>query len=186
MVSAGALITLAPLMATAALANKIGRPTESAFYSAHRIGQGGREISIYKIRSMSTTSSSETHFSEIDKSRINRFGRLLRRSGFDETPQLLSVLKGDLSLVGPRVMPQWEIDLFQNSLDKITFNKWYQDYLSARPGGTGLHQILGNKDLSYGARARLDTFYCQHANFGLDLYILMSSVWVAAKGKGIY
>lgn len=174
-----------PLTLLAVGVNKVLEPHEEAFYRTERVGKGGKTINLVKIRSMQSADVSETGADEVDSARISLFGKFLRRSAIDELPQIFSILNGDISVVGPRAMPVWELDGLRTKLPPDEFEKWHQAYLSSRPGGSGLRQILGNRELSNHQRIRLDRFYVEHANLGLDLYILFSSPFALIRGKGI-
>lgn len=109
--------------------------------------------------------------------RITRIGRLLRRWSLDELPQLLNILKGEMSLIGPRPVPMYEIDQFGEALPKV---------LSVQPGLTGLWQVSGRSELSVDDRIRLDLEYIDNRSVVLDLRILSKTAGVVLAGTGAY
>ena len=109
--------------------------------------------------------------------RVTRVGRFLRSTSLDELPQLINVLKGEMSLVGPRPIVADEARHYGAAI---------RDYMAVRPGLTGLWQIGGRSDTSYAERVRLDQTYVQRRNLGLDLWVLMRTVVVVLKGRGSY
>lgn len=173
-----------PVILVAASVNKILEPQEPAFYKTKRIGKGGQEINIVKIRSMKSVGVGETVFEEVDPTRINWFGRFLRRTGIDELPQVFNLLSGEMSLIGPRACPDWQIKIIEAALPEKEFADWKKKYESCSPGGSGLAQIMGHRDLFYRQRVRLDRFYATHANLGLDLYIIFASPFTLIRGRG--
>lgn len=109
--------------------------------------------------------------------RVTPLGQVLRRTSLDELPQLFNVLKGEMSLVGPRPIVAEEAAFYGAALE---------DYAAVRPGVTGLWQIGGRSDTSYAERVRLDQSYVRNRSFALDLKILAATVVVVLKGRGSY
>jgi lipopolysaccharide/colanic/teichoic acid biosynthesis glycosyltransferase len=109
--------------------------------------------------------------------RITRVGKFLRKSSLDELPQVINILLGDMSLVGPRPVTEEE-------LAKYGQDAFY--YLLVRPGLTGLWQVSGRNEVSYEKRVALDRYYVQNWSIWLDLYILARTVWVVLTRKGAY
>jgi lipopolysaccharide/colanic/teichoic acid biosynthesis glycosyltransferase len=107
--------------------------------------------------------------------RITRFGRLLRRTSLDELPQILNVIRGDMSWVGPRDILDSELDMYGEFADQ---------FVTVKPGITGLWQVSGRSKLPYSERVRLDLYYIEHASFLLDLRILFKTVPVVLFGSG--
>lgn len=107
--------------------------------------------------------------------RITRIGHFLRRTSLDELPQLLNVLRGDMSLVGPRPVPRAELELYGPAREA---------YLSVRPGLTGLWQVSGRNDISYAARVAMDEAYVHDFSFAGDLAILCRTVLVVLGATG--
>jgi exopolysaccharide production protein ExoY len=107
--------------------------------------------------------------------RITTIGRFLRRTSLDELPQLWNVLKGEMSLVGPRPVVREEWARYGRRLD---------DYLAAKPGVTGLWQVMGRSDCCYRRRVALDSYYVRKRSFFLDIFILLQTVKVVLRGRG--
>ena len=104
-------------------------------------------------------------------------GRMLRKTSLDELPQLINVLKGDMSLVGPRPIVADEARHYGAAI---------RDYMAVRPGLTGLWQIGGRSDTSYAERVLLDQTYVQRRSLALDLWVLLRTVVVVLRGRGSY
>jgi lipopolysaccharide/colanic/teichoic acid biosynthesis glycosyltransferase len=159
-----ALAVLSPLLGAAALAIALesGRPV---LFKQARLGLGGREFGMYKFRSMVKDAAAiGPYFTSGDDPRITRVGRILRRTSVDELPQLFNVLKGDMSLVGPRP-------------DVPAQRKLYSDEdwavrCSVRPGITGLAQALLRSEATPERRLELDLRYARFHSLALDLKII--------------
>jgi exopolysaccharide biosynthesis polyprenyl glycosylphosphotransferase len=185
-VSTLAILTLAPLMVLIALAIKATSPGQ-ALYRAARVGLKGRKFVCYKFRTMVADAerlkdglrgSNERRgpcFKIADDPRVTRLGRFLRRYSLDELPQLWNVLKGEMSLVGPRPHP---VDDFQRyRLDHLR-------RLDVTPGLTGLWQVTARRDPSFHRAMTLDLEYIEKWNFWLDLQILWKTALVVLHGTG--
>jgi Undecaprenyl-phosphate galactose phosphotransferase WbaP len=189
---AAMLPALLPLMAIIALAIAIesGFPL---FYSQKRLGHGGRAFRIWKLRTMVRNASevlqrtlnsdpdlrkewAENHKLRNDP-RITRVGRLLRRTSLDELPQLWNVVKGDMSLVGPRPIVEAEIARYHDA---------YSTYRKTIPGLTGLWQVSGRNRTTYAERVAYDTYYVRNWSVWLDIYLLLKTVTVVLTGYGAY
>jgi lipopolysaccharide/colanic/teichoic acid biosynthesis glycosyltransferase len=109
--------------------------------------------------------------------RVTRLGRFLRRTSLDELPQLVNVLRGEMSLVGPRPVVREEL---------LRYGRNVGTYLAAKPGITGLWQVTGRNDTDYRRRVVLDTYYVRNQNLLLDLYILAKTTGVVLGGSGAY
>jgi lipopolysaccharide/colanic/teichoic acid biosynthesis glycosyltransferase len=109
--------------------------------------------------------------------RVTRIGRFLRRTSFDEFPQLINILKGEMSLVGPRPVVDEEVEKYGEDYSRI---------FSVKPGLTGLWQVSGRSDTDYSERVAFDTYYLQSWSVWLDLWILYKTVGVVIRGKGAY
>jgi lipopolysaccharide/colanic/teichoic acid biosynthesis glycosyltransferase len=109
--------------------------------------------------------------------RITRTGRFLRKTSLDELPQLWNVLRGEMSLVGPRPIVEAEIERYGAN---------FALYTRVLPGLTGLWQVSGRNDTTYPERVALDSYYVRNWSVWLDLYILARTVWVVLAGKGAY
>ena len=163
------------------------------FFGHERIGKNGKIIKCWKFRSMCINSQEileqilktdpvrraqwEKDRKFIDDPRVTKFGHFLRKTSLDELPQLLNILKGDMSLVGPRPVTEPEL---------VKYGK-YKDYvLSVVPGLTGLWQVSGRSDIKYEERISLDSFYIQNWSIWLDIWILTKTIWVVINRKGAY
>jgi len=109
--------------------------------------------------------------------RVTRLGRFLRRTSLDELPQLVNVLRGEMSLVGPRPVVREEL---------LRYGRNVGTYLAVKPGITGLWQVTGRNDTDYRRRVVLDTYYVRNQNLVLDLYILLKTTGVVLGGNGAY
>ena len=169
-----ALLVLSPVLlgASLAIALKTGRPV---LFRQTRVGLGGREFGMYKFRSMQADAASTgPHYTDAGDPRVTGVGRFIRRTSIDELPQLFNVLRGDMSLVGPR--PDVPV---QRSL--YTQAEWVER-CSVRPGITGLAQATVRSDASIGQRLALDLRYVREADFWLDMKIL--GLTLARLGRG--
>ena len=166
--SLAALLALAPLLLGAALAIALETGFPVVFRQT-RLGLNGREFGMYKFRSMVKNAAQMGPYFTTDKDpRITRVGRFIRRTSIDELPQLINVLKGDMSLVGPR--PDVPV---QRSL--YTEADW-AERCSVRPGITGLAQALYRSEATYEQRLNADLRYAREASIWLDLQILVLTI----------
>lgn len=199
---AGALVLLilsSPLMIVTALAVKMSSPGPIIFRQT-RIGRGGVPFAFYKFRSMRTNSDDRVHREYVAKliagqhdeinqgdadrpvyklksdSRITPVGRIIRKTSIDELPQLINVLKGDMSLVGPRPPILYEAERYQS---------WHMRRLQeVRPGITGLWQVAGRSKTSFDDMVRLDLSYIRNWSLWLDVKILIKTVLVVLRCDG--
>lgn len=180
------LLLLSPLLALIALAIKLGSPGP-VLYRRQVLGRGGKLFHAYKFRTMYVNGDevlTEAQRAELrarhklkNDPRVTRVGRFLRTYSLDELPQLINVLKGQMSLIGPRMITLAE---------KKKYGKWDMNLLTVKPGLSGLWQVSGRSDVSYEERVRLDMHYIRNYTIWLDLYILMRTFLVVIKGKGAY
>lgn len=177
-----ALIALLPLFLLVALLIKLDSPGP-VFYTSKRVGTGYKIFDFYKFRSMRVGADAEiaslahknqytesSFFKIADDPRITKLGAFLRKSSIDELPQLVNVLKGDMSLVGNRPLPMYEAE-------QLTTNEWSMRFLG--PSGlTGLWQISkrGKKEMSDHERKKLDNFYAKNYSMWLDLKIIVKTI----------
>ena len=165
----------------------------SVIYKHRRVGRGGKTFACLKFRTMVPTADQvlrellendpelraewvRDHKLRHDP-RVTRLGRFLRRTSLDELPQLLNVLRGEMSLVGPRPVVREEL---------LRYGRNVGTYLAAKPGITGLWQVTGRNDTDYRRRVVLDTYYVRNQNLLLDLYILVKTTGVVLGGNGAY
>ncbi|MEM6436022.1 MAG: undecaprenyl-phosphate galactose phosphotransferase WbaP [Cyanobacteria bacterium P01_D01_bin.115] len=181
-----------PLFLLIMVAVKLDSPGP-IFYGQHRLGRGARPFKAWKFRSMVTNADEvlqhhliENHLyrEEWEKERklksdprITRIGRLLRRTSLDELPQLWNVLRGEMSLVGPRPIVDAEVAHYADK---------FELYKRVPPGITGLWQVSGRNDVTYSERVNLDAYYVRNWSVWLDIYILLRTIWVVLIGDGAY
>jgi exopolysaccharide biosynthesis polyprenyl glycosylphosphotransferase len=182
------LLCLLPVFAAIALLIKLDSPGP-VFYKSRRYGCRGEIFNMYKFRSMVCEADALLcqlkHKNEMDgpifkirnDPRVTRLGAWLRKYSLDELPQILNVIKGDMSLVGPRPLPIDQIE--KEDLQQLK-------RLEVRPGITGLWQVRGRSDLAFVRLVKWDIWYINNWSFGLDLYILLQTIPVVFKGKGAY
>ncbi|MGZ4268235.1 MAG: sugar transferase [Solirubrobacteraceae bacterium] len=176
--ASGALVVSAPVLAVAALAIRL-ESRGHAIYRQGRVGHHGHEFEVVKLRTMVTGAEHLGAGLAIDEgdSRITRVGALLRRTSIDELPNLLNVLRGEMSLVGPRPTLKVQVD---------QYTERQRRRLEARPGITGWAQVNGRASLPWPERIELDIWYLEHASLRLDLRILALSARMAVTGHGLY
>jgi exopolysaccharide biosynthesis polyprenyl glycosylphosphotransferase len=187
-VSALALLLLAPLLLVVSTAIVVDSPGRILF-KQRRAGRGGRPFTMLKFRTMVSDAEAqlpslvpldaltEPMFKLRRDPRVTRVGRLLRRASFDELPQLLNVLKGDMSLVGPR--PE-QIDLVERYSPEHRFR------LAVRPGVTGPMQVFGRGDLTFEERLAVERQYIDQLSLSQDLRLLAMTIAPVANGRGAY
>ncbi len=179
---------LSPVFLILAILIKLDTPGP-VFYFSRRYGRRGRIFNMLKFRSMVPNAdellAQLKHRNEVDgpifkmkeDPRITKFGKFLRKYSIDELPQVLNVLMGDMSLVGPRPFPISQVE--KEDLRQLR-------RLEIRPGMTGLWQIRGRSDSSFSRLVRWDAWYINNWTFGLDLNILLQTIPVVLKGRGAY
>ena len=158
-------------------------------YRRRVVGRGGKEFDAFKFRSMKVDADEilernpelkrafEENYKLKDDPRLTRVGRFIRKYSIDELPQFLNVLKGQMSLVGPRMAVRSEID---------RYGEYAEKRLSVRPGITGFWQVSGRQETSYDERVRMDMFYIDHWSIWMDIIILIKTVWKVLKSEGAY
>ena len=158
-------------------------------YGHQRMGFGGRPFSFLKFRTMVQNADDLLHelkaksdrggpvFKMKKDPRITAIGRYLRRYSIDELPQLINVLKGEMSLVGPRPQVLWETE---------SYSEWARKRLNVLPGITGLWQVSGRAELTFEEMIEMDIYYIEHWSPGLDIKILLKTIPAVLMGKGAY
>lgn len=186
--ASSALLLASPLLAVIAAAIKIDSPGP-VFFRQERTGRGGKPFSIFKFRSMTADAWEQRHSiaesNEVDgplfkmesDPRVTRIGVLIRKTSLDELPQLINVVLGEMSLVGPRPLPTEEADL----IDGAALAR-----LDVYPGITGLWQVCGRSDLTYADLQHLDSVYVQSWSLMWDLRILLQTPRVVFARRGAY
>jgi len=182
---------LIPLTAVVAIINFVNKENGPLFYSQERIGKNGEHFKMYKFRSMVVGAEEvlqkmlkededlRKEFEETRKlkndPRITKIGRFLRKTSLDEFPQFINVLKGDMSLVGPRAVIDGEIEKFGVHKEEV---------LSIKPGITGYWAANGRSDTTYEQRVELETYYANNVSIPLDIEILIKTVVSVVKKEG--
>ena len=176
--ASAAMIPAAPLMALAAVAIRLESPGHP-IYRQRRVGLRGHQFDVIKLRTMVTGAEQIGAGLAVDEgdTRITRVGALLRRTSLDELPNLLNILRGEMSIVGPRPTLKVQVDQYtERQLRR----------LEARPGLTGWAQVNGRASLPWPERIELDIWYLEHASLRLDLRIIALSARMAITGHGLY
>jgi Undecaprenyl-phosphate galactose phosphotransferase WbaP len=185
-------LILMPLFLLIALLVRISSPGP-VLYGHKRLGKDGRHFTAYKFRSMVSDSGEklsallesdsglreewELNHKLRNDPRVTKIGKFLRRTSFDEFPQLINILKGEMSLVGPRPIVDEEVEKYGEDFNRI---------FSVLPGLTGLWQVSGRSDTDYAERVSFDTYYLQSWSVWLDIWVLFKTISVVIKGKGAY
>ena len=172
------LLILLPAFLVSAILIKIDSPGP-VFFIQERVGKDGKVFKTIKFRTMNVDAAQKTKGVYIDKNNlyVTRVGKFLRRSGIDELPQLINVLKDEMSLVGPRPTLLYQVE---------KYNDFQKKRLLMKPGITGWALVNGRNKLTWPERIKLDVWYVEHWSFWLDIKILFKTVWVVAKGEGLY
>lgn len=187
-----AMIFLLPLLLVVTAAVFVSNPGP-IFFAHRRVGRGGRTFYCYKFRTMIVNA--EERLEQIlagdvvrklewerdhklkDDPRITSIGLFLRRSSLDELPQLWNVLRGDMSIVGPRPIVQGEIS---------RYGRYFADYCKVQPGITGIWQVSGRNDVSYRRRVAMDITYSRTRSLGLNVRIMAMTVPSVLMARGSY
>ena len=177
-----------PLNGIIALIIRITSPGAPVVFRQLRTGKGGRRFNMYKFRTMVHNAEElkavYAHLNELqlpdfkitNDPRITPIGRFLRKTSLDELPQLFNVLKGEMSLVGPR----------PTSFGPETYQLWHTERLDVMPGMTGLWQIIGRAQLEFDDRLRLDIAYIERASIWMDINILFRTFLAVFQQRGAY
>lgn len=191
-VALGGLIFLFPLLLVIGLCTFVADPGP-IFFAQRRIGLGGKRFRCYKFRTMATDA--EARLQELLRTdpeakaewdrdhklrndpRIIGIGGFLRKSSLDELPQLFNVLRGDMSIVGPRPIVEAEV---------VRYGRYFRHYCTVRPGITGLWQISGRNDVSYRRRVAFDVAYSRSRSFVLNCKIITFTIPSVLLAKGSY
>jgi len=197
LVTLPATLLLLPLFAATAMAIKINSKGP-VFYRANAIGKNGQPFTMYKFRSMRVDGGADIHKNYVtrlikgeirpeteggrplkvtDDPRITKVGRILRKTSLDELPQLLNVLRGEMSLVGPRPCLPYEFEIYQD---------WHKKRLSVRPGITGLWQVAGRSEVAFEDMVLLDLYYAYNRSLSMDMNILYETVFAVLAKKGAH
>lgn len=186
------LLFISPIFITVVLLVRLSDGGD-IFYRHIRIGRNGKPFGCLKFRTMRSDgdlilrrhlslSEEARHEWETDRKlrndpRVTRLGKILRKTSLDELPQLINIIRGDMSVVGPRPVTRQELARYGKGLDH---------YLSVRPGLTGQWQVSGRNDVGYEQRVALDVDYVRHQSFSRDMLIIFKTVGVLFLQKGSY
>jgi undecaprenyl-phosphate galactose phosphotransferase len=170
--------------------------TGPIFFVQDRIGKGGKQFKIIKFRTMHHNIGRESHrdfmkafvngqvntqgngvFKAFQTNQVTRIGRILRKTSLDELPQLINVLRGEMSLIGPRPNVLWEVEEYQG---------WHKERLEVLPGITGLAQVRGRSGISFDEIVKYDILYLERQSLWLDAQILWWTVLSVIYGKGAH
>jgi len=166
------LLLALPLMMLIAAAIRLDTPGP-ALFRQQRIGRGGEPFTIYKFRTMVVGAPAYASKIPCSDPRVTRVGRWLRLAGLDELPQLLNVLKGEMSLIGPRPEMAFIVD---------AYDSWQRRRLSLRPGITGWWQIHHRNEVPMHLNLEFDLYYLEHFSFWLDVRIVGATIGLMAGG----
>ncbi|WP_283583739.1 sugar transferase [Limosilactobacillus difficilis] len=187
--SAVALVLISPILLIIAICIKVDDPKGPVFYTQTRVGKDGKLFKMYKFRSMVTNadellaklkSQNEVNgamFKMKNDPRITRVGKIIRKYSLDELPQLLNVVEGSMSIVGPRPPLTSEVEQYSD---------YDKQRLMVRPGATGMWQVGGRNDLDFDQMVELDLTYINERSLFLDLKIMFETVKVMIKPNAAY
>ncbi len=185
----GVCLVLLPAIVLALMASAIAIRLDSPgpiVFKQQRTGRHGHRFGMFKFRTMVANAEElkaelqhlsivpAPDFKIIDDPRITRVGRFLRKTSLDELPQILNVIRGEMSLVGPR----------PTSFASNTYDLWHTERLEVLPGVTGLWQVMGRNAATFDERLRLDIAYIDRMSFTLDLWIMMQTVLAVVRRSG--
>ncbi len=192
------LVLFFPISVAIAIAIKLDSKGPVFADVPERVGEGGRPFKMYKFRSMiqnahqllRTDPKFKKLYEEYKKSsyklkndpRVTRVGRFIRKHSFDEIPQLINVLKGEMSLVGPRAYYPDELQEQQKKYPHT--RKYVKKVLTVKPGITGLWQVSGRSEVNFDERIKIDAHYVENMSLWDDLKIILKTPWVMLTGKG--
>ena len=185
LVSGAGLIVFAPVSLLIAIAIKLedGGPV---FFRQERVGRDCSVFTAYKFRSMVVDAERLTGAVQATANdpRVTKVGRVLRATAFDELPQLWNILRGDMSVVGPRPLRPGEADTTAEGINlPLSAIRGYEQRHRVRPGLTGIAQVYAPRDLPRTGKFRYDLLYQRKTSFCLDLKLIAQSFWITARGR---
>ncbi|KYQ86222.1 MULTISPECIES: sugar transferase [Thermoactinomyces] len=176
--SVALLLFTLPVLVLTMIAIKLESPGP-VFYKQERVGLNGKRFEIIKLRSMRTDAEKNgPQWAAKNDPRVTRVGKFIRKTRIDELPQLINILRGDMSLIGPRP----ERPVFTEKFDKEI--PGFKKRLLVKPGLTGWAQVNGGYEMTPAEKFELDMFYIQNQSFKMDMQILFRTVWVVVSGNG--
>lgn len=197
------LILFSPILLATAIAIKLSSPgpvfVEKRNAHMRRLGKDGKVFRLYKFRSMPPKADilERTHpeyksayiekhtsgnYKPMNDPRITKVGKFIRKHSIDEMPQLINVLRGEMSIVGPRPYLEEELEEQQGKFPGT--EKYVKEMLTVKPGITGYWQVNGRIDVNFDKRIRMDAFYARKKSLLFDLLIVLKTPWVMIAGKG--
>lgn len=194
------LILLFPLFLIISLAIKLDSKGSVLAETPMRVGQGGKLFKMYKFRSMFVGAHEMLHrdprFKNLLKKykansyklsidedpRITEVGKFIRKTSIDELPQLINILKGEMSLVGPRAYYPYELE--EQQIKYPSARKFVKIILSSRPGLTGVWQVSGRSDINFDKRVEMDEIYIKKRSILYDLWLILQTIPAVLSGKG--
>ena len=178
------LVLLSPLwlVIAAAILAEDGRPV---LFTQGRVGRDGRVFRAFKFRSMVRDAASQPpRQAGAGDPRITRVGAALRATAMDELPQLLNILRGDMSVVGPRPLLPGEIEVRGDGTQvPLSAIEGYAERHAVRPGLTGLTQVAADRDIPRRSKFRIDRLYVRRASLCFDVYLVLTSFWITLRGR---
>ncbi|KPC75871.1 UDP-phosphate N-acetylgalactosaminyl-1-phosphate transferase [Thermoactinomyces vulgaris] len=176
--SIGLLLFTLPVLILTAIAIKLESPGP-IFYKQERVGLNGKTFNIFKLRSMRTDAEKNgPQWAAKNDPRVTRVGQFIRKTRIDELPQLINILRGDMSLIGPRP----ERPMFTEQFDKEI--PGFKKRLMVKPGLTGWAQVNGGYEATPAEKLELDLEYIRNQSFKMDFHILLKTVWIVISGNG--
>lgn len=188
-----AIIILSPIFAIVIVLIRLDSPG-AAIYKQIRLGKNGKNFTAYKFRTMYKDSSINNLKAPKDGDpRITRVGRILRKTSMDELPQLFNVINGTMSIIGPRAVPEKELELRIHNMLKeapgagkeVVYREYMRKRQLVKPGITGMAQAFGRSSLSAVKATELDVYYVDHFSVSLDVKILIKTIETALKMEGV-
>lgn len=193
------LVLFSPVLLLAVLAMELSSPGPIFAETPKRLGKKGKQFYTYKLRSMIPNAYKLLHtdpkykeaYKEQQESgkykisndpRITKVGKYLRRHSIDEIPQLINVLKGEMSIVGPR--PYYKNELIKMQKLYPGTEELVKEVLTVKPGITGYWQVTGRQEVEFDKRIEMDAYYARKKSIILDILILLKTPWVMVSGKG--
>jgi exopolysaccharide production protein ExoY len=192
------LLLFSPILLATAFAIKISSKGPVFADTPKRVGKEGKLFHPYKFRSMIINAHTllrtdpkmrklykkykKSSYKLMDDPRVTPVGKVIRKHSVDEIPQLVNVLKGEMSIVGPR--PYYPDELEEQTVKYPQTKKLVKDTLSVKPGITGYWQVSGRSEVNFDKRIEMDAYYARKRSLVLDLLILLKTPWVMLSGKG--
>lgn len=193
------LFLFSPIIIAATIAVKLTSPGPIFADTPKRVGKDGKKFYTYKFRSMVVNAHEKLlkdpkykkylkelkeggNYKIMNDPRVTPVGRLIRKHSIDEVPQLINVLKGEMSIVGPRPYYQDELEFQQKKFPGT--EKYVTEMLKVKPGITGYWQVAGRSDVKFDKRIEMDAYYARKRSILLDVLILLKTPWIMLSGKG--